>query len=109
MTKQDVLVRQRVAAGVAWLDTHAPGWTDKIDLTQLDLTHCHLCVMGQVYGDYWEAPFHENVKGVEAKSTGVALGVDVTGISNRPETVALEAEWRRVIVKRRLAAQSVPS
>lgn len=39
----------RVARGAAWLDKKYPGWHQGIDLSILDISSCHLCVLGQVY------------------------------------------------------------
>lgn len=48
-------VADRVAAGAAWLDTTRPGWESLIDLDRLSMTDCNACVLGQSFGDYWDA------------------------------------------------------
>ena len=47
MTMPDHYI-DRVARGAALLDEHLPGWTDEIDLDDLDLENPCLCVLGQV-------------------------------------------------------------
>lgn len=56
MTTTTATVEQRVQAGAAWLDEHETGWVDRIDLDRLSLEHCKRCVLGQVFGDYYDAP-----------------------------------------------------
>lgn len=49
------LIRERVEAGAATLDTTAgvnPGWRHDINLTKLNLDSVWRCVLGQLFGDY---------------------------------------------------------
>ena len=39
----------RVSRGIAWLDAEQPGWERSIDLTELDVSSCTACVLGQVF------------------------------------------------------------
>lgn len=59
----ELSIEERVAAGAAWLDKHRPGWADAINLDQLDLADCTVCVLGQVYGDFWNAPLSDGLPG----------------------------------------------
>jgi hypothetical protein len=44
------IFEERVAAGTAWLDDHAPAeWWDRIDLITLDISDGDRCVLGQVF------------------------------------------------------------
>lgn len=56
MTTIEETAAKAVAAGMVWLDENAPGWRDKIDIEALDVADCQLCVLGQIYGDYSNAP-----------------------------------------------------
>lgn len=55
---------RRVRRGAALLDRRVarhPGsairnWRNKIDLTRLDLLHEKDCILGQLYGNFFEAP-----------------------------------------------------
>jgi hypothetical protein len=49
-------VDDRVAAGAAWLDANRPSWWQRINLDTLDLSLNCGCVLGQLDGDFWDAP-----------------------------------------------------
>ena len=38
---------KEVATGAAWLDENFPGWEREIDLGELDIENCSLCICGQ--------------------------------------------------------------
>lgn len=38
---------KEVIAGSQWLDENFPGWEREIDLGELDITDCEVCVLGQ--------------------------------------------------------------
>ena len=42
---------ESVERGAQWLDEVRPGWHKQIDLSQLNLASCQLCVAGQVFAD----------------------------------------------------------
>lgn len=42
-------IAARVARGAVWLDEHYPQWWERIEISTLDVSSCHLCVLGQVY------------------------------------------------------------
>lgn len=50
-------IAERVQAGSVWLDEHYPGWFKVINLGTLNVSNCHVCVLGQVYSGY--IPTHE--------------------------------------------------
>lgn len=41
-----------VQRGVAWLDTHVPGWAERIRLDRLDIGGQYSCILGQLFGSY---------------------------------------------------------
>ncbi len=41
-----------VRSGADWLDQEFPGWVDRIDLDEFDITFCRTCIMGQLTGLY---------------------------------------------------------
>jgi hypothetical protein len=49
-------IQERVSAGARALDALNPGWEDKINLDRLDVANPQLCVLGQLYGEYCDAP-----------------------------------------------------
>ena len=46
------VIRGRVARGAELLDSIRPGWRKEVDLDRLDLSSCHECVLGQLFGGY---------------------------------------------------------
>lgn len=92
-------IAQRVRNGAEWLDENRPGWVNEIDLGRLELTSPCLCILGQLWGNYWSA--------VREMSLGdtAPLGFEVRPhllVADRvAEVDDLEGEWRRVIEARR--------
>ena len=43
-----------VNAGIQLLDAERPGWKSEVDLDNLDLGSCGVCVLGQIFGEYSE-------------------------------------------------------
>jgi hypothetical protein len=55
---------------VTLLDNHfGQNWVNKVDLSILDMDHIHLCVLGQLFGDYYD-------------------GLEMLGISNSTHRLA---------------------
>jgi len=44
------IARERVARGAALLDEKIPGWFRSVDVDTLQISSCHLCVLGQLSG-----------------------------------------------------------
>jgi hypothetical protein len=92
-------VAGRVAAGAARLDKHEPGWADRIDLDQLDLSSDCRCVLGQLHGDYGD--------GLAALciefGTGASRELGFNYAVGDPDdlTAELTAAWRELISRRR--------
>jgi hypothetical protein len=106
-TNRDSLtIADRVARGVALLDTHLPDWHQQISVEFLDLASCSECVLGQLFGAF-EA-------GVAALGISVDFtlqeearhGFDIRCHEGRDVYDELRAEWLRVITERRLAVAS---
>lgn len=47
-------LQDRVKRGAALLDEKHPGWAEKIDKLLLDMNDCYDCVLGQLYGEYFD-------------------------------------------------------
>lgn len=43
----------RAFRGMAYLDQHKPGWVDLIDTELLDMRSPDRCILGQLFGSYW--------------------------------------------------------
>jgi len=112
MSDDDYDATARVAAGVAWLDDHLSGWwrANRFNLDRFQIHDGCNCVIGQLAPegyDYYGAIEDEWLDLTDI--TAQEFGFDVCGASaadsKRAEYDALEAEWRRVIVARREAAE----
>ena len=62
LTQQDEL-KDRVQAGAEFLDDYQPGWainlTDQ-QLVDLDISHCTKCVLGSIFGAYYNVVRHNH-------------------------------------------------
>ena len=94
-----------VERGAELLDKVQPGWEDKIDLDELDLSSCSACILGQLYMDA-----HPRTRNpVEAYDRKRAeLGIDPWAASRYGFTTwgigtyeNLTAAWRRLIQQRK--------
>lgn len=108
-------IAERVAAGVAWLDSNEPGWFRQIHVAGLDMSTCRRCVMGQIHGDYEDSPMDGDDD--LAISLGFLSHIERDGPADLRDSEraemdaeydALTAEWRRVIQERRQAAGATP-
>ncbi|AWN05164.1 hypothetical protein SEA_VORVOLAKOS_84 [Streptomyces phage Vorvolakos] len=66
----------KVAAGIKFLDGKAASgalsanWRDKIDLDELSLESCDVCVLGQLFGGYETGKYTLNIDSYDAKAFG---------------------------------------
>lgn len=51
----DAPMAERVAAGAQELDHLTPDWFEKVDVTMLNMGNSDTCILGQVYGDYYDS------------------------------------------------------
>jgi hypothetical protein len=98
----DLTIEQRVAAGVAWLDANKPGWAGRIDLGALNMRSPHRCVLGQLFGNYWQAP--EDLHGDAGMRMGFESVIPVAEFV--VDFKLLGDEWTKVITSRREAVVS---
>lgn len=94
--------KERVQNGVAFLDIMVPDWRERINVKWLNISTIHQCVLGQLYGDYFEGkraldlykPHTPNADdlGFVAKING-----DEDIVKIREDVHALNAEWKRVL------------
>lgn len=94
---------QRVANGVQYLmDTHNGGlsWLDKIDLDKLDMANPGGCVIGQVFGSYWNWSDMSNVDTQGQRELGFEAEYDRGNeCMDDEDYAALQAEWTRVLLE----------
>lgn len=104
-------VPERVARGAALLDEMHPDWPSMIIPEALALESCKRCVLGQMFGDFNDAPD-------ELQQAARELGFDIDADHLPPaegtpsslaqrlergkqEYIALTEEWLRVVAERR--------
>jgi hypothetical protein len=116
------MTRESVLAGMVWLDEHAPGWVEKIDLDTLELAHPKMCVLGQVYGDYgagmdvvfpqpdprsWDAEAAEATAAIYGFTTPLCndddddVGEDTWMEARDAEWAELTETWREALAQRK--------
>lgn len=97
----------QIAAGMALLDEHAPGWETRIDVETLDLWSTCNCILGQEFGRFEHGLCLLILDGPAATRYGFDVdprASDALHIGYR----TLTSEWRRAI-RARLAAPPVAS
>ena len=52
----DIDYLPRVKRGIEYLDKHNPHWWRQIEVTELQMSSCRHCVLGQLYGDFTFRP-----------------------------------------------------
>jgi hypothetical protein len=91
----------RADRGAALLDKEKPGWADKINLETFDITECHYCVLGQVYGNFFTSPLREKLIGPRPYDTAEveAHGFDLTAEEYQHDgnVESLGAAWVHLI------------
>lgn len=94
---------ERVAAGAALLDAawaDAGGWAHLINPETLRLVNSCRCVLGQLYGDYWDGIVELDL----AQAGGAPAGFFVAGPATSPspgdEWARLRALWLAEIERR---------
>jgi len=51
LTAEDLM--PRVLNGATWLDAERPGWAGRIDIADLAMHDCRVCMLGQLFGGYF--------------------------------------------------------
>ena len=113
----ELSIAERVANGVKWLDENRPSWIAEVNPDTLALQSPCDCVLGQLFGNYWDAPMvseprypGEEEEAEREQNTVALLGFnahwqDGGWRAELPECELLNAEWRRVINERRAVSQ----
>lgn len=60
----------KVAAGIKLLDSKKPGWRDLIEVDNLSLESCDVCVLGQVFGAYETGKYELDLDNYDTKELG---------------------------------------
>lgn len=85
----------RVARGAAYLDQTTPDWARKIDVGTLNIENACLCVLGQVYGSYFEVLKEQGWKTAVVPAMEYSTDAGRLGFCLLPDDVYLESEHLR--------------
>jgi hypothetical protein len=98
---------RRVAQGAALLDAEVPGWAQRIDLPSLSMRDGSHCVLGQLFGDYFNGTSTLGIKyqWQEKVSHGFTIDLPRSGV-NMERDVAREFRlltlaWKSLIERLR--------
>lgn len=86
-------INERVERGVIWLDKVCPDWRDKVDLDKLDINHADHCILGQLFGDFYEVEFFQDRYGHIDWDKAYQYGFNVMGYQHEE----LENSWKSLI------------
>jgi hypothetical protein len=90
------VITARVKAGAEWLDEQEPGWAERIDTSQLNMSDPCGCIAGQLAGDYWRfvREWHSLSVGEQAKfGFGSLVGVNTGPSRHQFEKDACSREY----------------
>jgi hypothetical protein len=87
-------INERVAYGAAVLDQKSPGWESQIDLSKLDLNDSCRCVLGQIYGHYFDGLM------VLDKGSGGSMGFNIYASESPNRFADLDEAWISLIKER---------
>lgn len=98
------MISERVARGVALLDSVEPGWFHRVDVDALNVASSKYCVLGQLFRDYSLGAKALGLDQDGAAEHGFQVtmfkgpwGFEETVRNSLNEYPALAQEWRRVI------------
>ena len=94
ITAQDA--QERVETGASYLDTHNPGWDNRIEVSSLDIQHANRCVLGQLYGNFTRGRIVLKLSEDMSLQNGFS-----TEIGYKENERLLTVAWRKLIKKRR--------
>lgn len=102
-------IAEKIAAGAAFLDEHEPGWVDRIDVDRLDLASMCGCVLGQleiVHRGWSDRPRTNPYEWARVRYALPLPRARELGFQSTqplgPEYERLTAEWRELILARRV-------
>lgn len=89
----------QVKAGMEFLDNHAPGWLEKININKLDQESTVNCVLGQLYGRYPIGLFLLGLDMTKSIEYGFSVGLHVSDYEK--EYSKLTRAWLFYIMEKR--------
>lgn len=104
------------ANGATFLDEQIPDWYTIVNPATLDIGRSDNCVVGQLFGSYWNGISKLNLlcdsPGEDAYAKRVSYGFSVMGVWQSGLMESLNDAWREEIAARRLkdyATQEAPA
>lgn len=90
--ERERLMERRVREGIAYLDANAPdGWRSKINLRNFNMAEPCQCVLGQVFGYYWDAV--QDLAGIDPDADQAPTAWEVDNGFNLPEDADADDDW----------------
>ena len=82
-------IQKRIEAGVAYLNVVRPKWLKKINLDELNMSNGKVCILGEVFGNYYKSSNELYLKG----------SVECLGFfcENEKEYPTLTRAWKKKI------------
>lgn len=62
---EKLFMEKEVRRGIALLNEKQPGWSDRIEREHLRMSNTDDCVLGQLYGDYYDGVDELEISGQE--------------------------------------------
>lgn len=92
-----------IARGMAWLDTHRPGWEQDVNLHQLNMDSPCQCILGQLWGSYYKfmAGACEITPEQFENEDEIVYGFALEDGAKTPDYRELTKEWGLAIERRR--------
>ena len=83
----------KIQRGVAFLDENAPNWRGKVDINKIDMGHSQRCILGQVFGDFFDSCKRFNLTDEHAEY----LGFLARNTRSSTEIAILNYTWRQAL------------
>ena len=101
ITRPKTREQEQVEEGAAWLDEYDPGWDERINLAELELNDCKQCVVGQLFGDYYEFLTLTYMGKAQEVDRGFFADGDHDELEQEEPWARLTEAWRDEIASRR--------
>jgi len=87
-------LKDRVRAGIAFLNVVRPGWFRKINTNKLDLSNANVCILGQIEGDFFSGKMIHNLD--QSLTVNMGFEADFPVTDRYP---LLTKFWKREVLK----------
>jgi hypothetical protein len=87
------VIRERVAKGIALLDSRIPEWRENVDVDRLEIYSTFDCVLAQVFGGYGEGLA---LLGIRTDMLAASFGFEAYEHEEFPE---ITMEWKRALAE----------